>query len=113
MMVGSRKRNRPVRCTLWSIVAVVVLTLGVQGQTAPNQGRETAGKAEKKDRYSGRTVKSPRDGMGLIRARSTNCPRVGEMAPDFTLKTADGKRSVTLSSFRGKRPVVLVFGSFT
>ena len=35
----------------------------------------------------------------------------GEEAPDFTLPDASG-RPVTLSSFRGKRPVVLVFGSF-
>lgn len=113
MSVGARQRDRRVRSTLWSIVPIVVLALGVQGQSAPKRGEESGGNVEKKDAYSGRTVKSPRDGMGLIQARSRNCPRVGEMAPDFTLKTADGKRSVTLSSFRGKRPVVLVFGSFT
>ena len=39
--------------------------------------------------------------------------RVGDAAPDFKLKTKDGSREVTLSSFKGKRPVVLVFGSFT
>jgi len=39
--------------------------------------------------------------------------RVGDPAPDFKLKTADGSREVTLSSFKGKRPVVLVFGSYT
>jgi hypothetical protein len=40
-------------------------------------------------------------------------PRVGEPAPDFTLKTFDGKRTVRLSGFRGHKAVVLVFGSFT
>jgi hypothetical protein len=35
----------------------------------------------------------------------------GTEAPDFTLPDASG-RPVTLRSFRGKRPVVLVFGSF-
>ena len=38
---------------------------------------------------------------------------VGDVAPDFTLRTQDRKGSVTLSSHRGSRPVVLVFGSFT
>ena len=38
---------------------------------------------------------------------------VGDDAPDFTLPTPDGKTEVKLSSFRGKRPVVLVFTSFT
>lgn len=40
-------------------------------------------------------------------------PRVGEVAPDFTLPTHDGTRKVSLSEFRGKRPVVLLFGNFT
>jgi hypothetical protein len=39
--------------------------------------------------------------------------RVGELAPDFTLPTLDRRRTITLSSFRGVRPVVLVFGSYT
>ncbi len=38
---------------------------------------------------------------------------VGEPAPDFTLASPDGKTQVTLSSFRGKRPVALIFGSYT
>jgi len=37
----------------------------------------------------------------------------GETAPDFTLATHDRAGSVTLSSFRGWQPVVLVFGSYT
>jgi cytochrome oxidase Cu insertion factor (SCO1/SenC/PrrC family) len=39
--------------------------------------------------------------------------KVGDVAPDFTLKTQDGKGEVKLSAFRGKKPVVLVFGSYT
>jgi hypothetical protein len=39
--------------------------------------------------------------------------RVGDTAPDFKLKTKDGDRDVQLASFRGKKPVVLVFGSYT
>ena len=38
---------------------------------------------------------------------------VGDLAPDFALKTKEGDRAVKLSTFRGKRPVVLVFGSYT
>jgi len=34
--------------------------------------------------------------------------RVGDMAPDFTLESKDGG-PVTLSSYRGKKNVVLVF----
>jgi hypothetical protein len=39
--------------------------------------------------------------------------RVGDTAPDFKLQTMEGDRAVELSSFKGKRPVVLVFGSYT
>lgn len=38
----------------------------------------------------------------------------GDLAPDFTLRTAkDRNTRVTLSSYRDDRPVVLVFGSYT
>lgn len=40
-------------------------------------------------------------------------PRVNETAPDFKLSTHDGKQQFALSQFRGKKPVVLIFGSFT
>jgi hypothetical protein len=40
-------------------------------------------------------------------------PRLGQVAPDFTLTTHDGKKTVTLSDYRGRKPVVLIFGSFT
>lgn len=39
--------------------------------------------------------------------------RVGDVAPDFTLRTVDRQADVTLSSHRGNRPVVLIFGSYT
>ncbi|MFL6354468.1 MAG: hypothetical protein ACJ74Z_21815 [Bryobacteraceae bacterium] len=38
---------------------------------------------------------------------------VGDTAPDFTLPLLDHSGQVTLSSFRGTKPVVLVFGSYT
>jgi hypothetical protein len=39
--------------------------------------------------------------------------KVGDLAPDFYLETADKKTRLKLSSFKGERPVVLVFGSHT
>jgi hypothetical protein len=46
----------------------------------------------------------------LARAGNVN---VGDMAPDFSLETPDHKSSFRLSSLRGEKPVVLVFGSYT
>jgi len=63
------------------------------------------------------------DARFMIKIRSTlmkrqkeldrQAPRLGDMAPDFTLYDIAGTESVTLSGFRGKRPVALIFGSFT
>jgi AhpC/TSA family len=41
-------------------------------------------------------------------------PKVGDMAPDFTLKYFDGNhlKDVNLSDYRGKRNVVLAFYIF-
>jgi hypothetical protein len=39
--------------------------------------------------------------------------RVGNKAPDFSLETYDKTSRVQLSAFKGKKPVVLVFGSYT
>jgi len=38
---------------------------------------------------------------------------VGQDAPDFTLPYMDREGSFQLSSARGMRPVVAIFGSFT
>jgi hypothetical protein len=41
--------------------------------------------------------------------------KVGDVAPDFTLPVVKDKdkKDVTLSSFKDKKPVVLIFGSYT
>lgn len=43
----------------------------------------------------------------------TNLPAPGSVAPDFELRSPDGQRTVRLSSFRGKKPVVLIYGCLT
>ncbi len=40
-------------------------------------------------------------------------PDLGAPAPDFTLTTHDHSGVIGLSQYRGKKPVVLIFGSFT
>ena len=39
-----------------------------------------------------------------------HAPKVGEMAPDFTLHDISGAESITLSDLRGDKSVALVFG---
>jgi cytochrome oxidase Cu insertion factor (SCO1/SenC/PrrC family) len=45
---------------------------------------------------------------------SASMPKVGDVAPDFTLKYFDGKESkeISLSQYRGKKNVVLGFFIF-
>jgi peroxiredoxin len=42
-----------------------------------------------------------------------NAPKVGDQAPDFDLADVSGENRVRLSHFKGRKPVALVFGSFT
>ncbi len=48
------------------------------------------------------------------RVREASAPNVGDQAPDFDLpRLADTSNKVRLSGFRDKRPVGLIFGSYT
>jgi cytochrome oxidase Cu insertion factor (SCO1/SenC/PrrC family) len=49
----------------------------------------------------------PKDGAELS-ATDLNRVKTGQQAPDFTLEDTDGNK-ITLSDFRGKKTVVLVF----
>jgi hypothetical protein len=40
-------------------------------------------------------------------------PAIGQKAPEFSLRTQDGDQEYRLSQYRGRKPVVLIFGSFT
>jgi hypothetical protein len=46
-------------------------------------------------------------------AKFSQGPEPGQEAPDFRLPTREGEREISLADYRGRRPVVLVFGSVT
>jgi hypothetical protein len=50
---------------------------------------------------------------GWQKVHNLNAPKPGDLAPDFELTDVTGTKTMRLSEFRGKRPVVLLFGSFT
>ena len=50
---------------------------------------------------------------GQRRMRDDKAPKLGEVAPAFKLKSLDGKSEVALASFQDKKPVILIFGSYT
>jgi peroxiredoxin len=52
--------------------------------------------------------------MAQAKKEDSSMPKVGDMAPDFTLKHFDGNdlKDVKLSDYRGKKNVVLAFYIF-
>lgn len=54
----------------------------------------------------------PRDRAKFMAARQGKLQQ-GDPAPDFALKIRGGEQVVRLWSFQGKKPVALIFGSYT
>jgi hypothetical protein len=51
--------------------------------------------------------------MQFLAERETLAPEIGSDAPDFNLPLLGSAEHVQLSSFRGRKPVALIFGSYT
>ncbi|MBI3326251.1 MAG: hypothetical protein HYZ81_06070 [Nitrospinae bacterium] len=51
--------------------------------------------------------------MEALMERDDMGPKAGQPAPDFSLKRLESEARVRLSSFQGKQPVAVVFGSYT
>ena len=54
-----------------------------------------------------------RQAMEAVVVRDEMGPHVGDSPPDFDLKRTGSDERVRLSSFKGRRPVALIFGSYT
>jgi hypothetical protein len=59
------------------------------------------------------TFKNRQEATAWQQKYDPGAPKVGDLAPDFQLFDVRGEESVRLSDFRDKKPVALVFGSFT
>jgi peroxiredoxin len=60
-----------------------------------------------------KTVHNRKEAFSWQKKHDQLAPKLGDIAPDFELKDSKGQNAIRLSDFRGKKPVVLVFGSFT
>ena len=58
-------------------------------------------------------LKFRKETMRQLRELDRAAPKVGDLAPDFTLSDVSGTQSITLSDFRREKPVALAFGSYT
>ncbi len=59
------------------------------------------------------TIEFRNEEVSWQQANDPQSPKIGDLAPDFELQDPTGKVRVRLSDFRGKRPVALIFGSYT
>lgn len=84
----------------WIILVLGVFVIGAAGYKIAS----TKSPEEKAERERIAVYKKQRNVGDL---------KVGDEAPDFKLESAGQKEVVQLSSFEGKRDVVLIFGSYT
>ena len=54
-----------------------------------------------------------RQAMEAVAQRDEMGPNVGDVPLDFSLKLVGSEERVRLSSFKGQKPVALIFGSYT
>ncbi len=54
-----------------------------------------------------------RQALEAVVLRDEMGPQVGDVPPDFNLKRMGSEERVRLSSFKGQKPVALIFGSYT
>ncbi len=59
------------------------------------------------------TIEGIRDGNAWQKVFDPKAPKEGDPSKDFRLADVNGQNAIRLSQFVGKRPVALVFGSFT
>lgn len=103
---------------------LAVALLGTFGLLAENAFAQRPGPGNIRERMGGASHAD-------IQGRGDNGPKVGEVAPDFRLtplkfyefgideeeiteeNAGELYAPVRLSSFKGKKPVVLIFGSYT
>ncbi|MFC1500722.1 hypothetical protein ACFL6T_06890 [Candidatus Zixiibacteriota bacterium] len=82
------KRGSPVALALVLIISLPLISMAQQEQ------------------------RRPQSSGGMFEEFPNRTPKVGEMAPDFTLRTVENE-TFTLSEAFAKGPVVIEFGSYT
>jgi len=60
-----------------------------------------------------KTIKNRTHATEWQKQYDAQAPKIGDSAPDFELQDTFGENPVRLSSYKGQKPVVLIFGSFT
>ena len=59
------------------------------------------------------TIQNMQEARAWQDRHENEAPKVGALAPDFELYDLQGENAIRLSDFKDKKPVALIFGSFT
>lgn len=59
------------------------------------------------------TISNLHDSIEWLKRYGRQAPERGDFATDFELRDVSGGNPIQLSDFHGKKPVALIFGSFT
>lgn len=90
--------------------AVLLIFAGANGVNAEPIDSPNQSQAEKRGAQSPSSTRRQR---GRRPGGNDNSLAAGEIAPEFRLKSLDGKDECQLSTLRAKKPVILFFGSYT
>ena len=60
-----------------------------------------------------KTIKYRRQHKNWQEKYDALAPKVGDIAPDFELYDVNGNNPFHLSNYIGKKPIALIFGSYT
>jgi hypothetical protein len=85
---------------------------GLAQDTKPQSDRSSKQQTEQRDSARQSRQRGQTDRRRGDRSSKASLA-VGDAAPNFDLKSFDGKTSTQLDSFKGKKPIVLFFGSYT
>jgi|SRR5262245_8020166 len=92
---------------LFTVAIGAILAGESAGQGVPGQGQQP----QRKNKKGGRPgeIITP----AAKAERKSDTLRVGDQAPDFSLPLVHGEGDIHLADYQGKKPVVLVFASYT
>lgn len=101
-----------------SLLCILTLSISLLGSATPATAFKRQQIQEKQDRNAAREDKSSQDKTNPGKRRrgqqaEQDALKIGDVAPNFRLKSLDGKSETNLAEFKAKKPVVLIFGSYT
>ena len=86
----------------------VILLSGISGCRTADPGAQFIARMDRAP-----AEKRPKDWERTKSLMDRKAPKVGQLAPDFSLSPLDGGHAITRSGHQAGRPLVLIFGSFT